>query len=33
MKLITEIVEDINIVEEKNGKGLYIEGVFFTIQC
>ena len=28
MKLITEIVEDINIVEEKNGKGLYIEGVF-----
>ena len=29
MKLITEVIEDINIVEEKEGsKGLYIEGVF-----
>lgn len=28
MKLITEVIEDINIVESKSGKDLYIEGVF-----
>ena len=30
MKLITEVIEDINIVEAKTetGKDLYIEGVF-----
>jgi len=28
MKLITEVIEDINIVESKSGNDLYIEGVF-----
>jgi hypothetical protein len=28
MRLITEVLEDINIVESKGGKDLYIEGVF-----